>query len=609
MQLWAEAFPTLSDDDRLFIARNILVAPNVDDVGSPRSDFTAPPLSGMFREHIDNSDLSRLSASLMQLPASTIAAVFCKLLLHVEQRARKSGSSVRVVAVVDALDEITEVRLQYGGSHRTSDDVGVYEDPVQTFYEAVDGIIQGCKSLTHVHLTFVVSCIHRPPGARTAIDVSNDLFMSDRDIAAVCDSRHFADTSEVAKFRDSFASWLWSFYRKHKDLRVTLLMGKLLVDVAKEHQADEKPELLQARLKRIIDGMKDARMIQVISTYMCHCMLSAPGTPDAWAKCVRAASDILAMVCFTGQETVPSCLSGIMFSDEDVDGAKERVWKPLLQRKAGGADCEFEFERVVVDVITRECNDEASFNHFWERFLVDCNALQGRSEARQRRSQLLLKHVDASERRAGCEGVVKRACRIGWDKCHLVSLSTQRLNALDTADASSSLSVLKQLLKYACDGQSVRCVASVFSRLCRQAASCVSLAECGSVSLVMTLAVQGRVPTGVRMFRVEEACKEVEHVLLGDLPCLLQVPRAASDIWTDVIGDSMQSIMNFLRVRRLSERIATLVRTWSAVLPERFQMHAWQWIIDAAVKKYRNNPSKANLKELEQYEYEIAHAG
>jgi hypothetical protein len=76
VQLWAEAFPTLSDDDRLFIARNILVAPNVDDVGSPRSDFTAPPLSGMFREHIDNSDLSRLSASLMQLPASTIAAVF-----------------------------------------------------------------------------------------------------------------------------------------------------------------------------------------------------------------------------------------------------------------------------------------------------------------------------------------------------------------------------------------------------------------------------------------------------------------------------------------------------------------------------------------------------
>jgi hypothetical protein len=143
---------------------------------------------------------------------------------------------------------------------------------------------------------------------------------------------------------------LWSFYKKHKDLRVTLLMGKLLVDVAKEHQVDEKPELLQARLKRIIDGMKDARMIQVISTYMCHCMLSAPGTPDAWAKCVRAASDILAMVCFTGQETVPSCLSGIMFSDEDVDGAKERVWKPLLQRKDGGDDCAFEFERVVVDV-------------------------------------------------------------------------------------------------------------------------------------------------------------------------------------------------------------------------------------------------------------------
>ena len=602
VQLWAQAFPSLNQDDRLFIARHILVAPNDDDTGSPRSDFIVPPSSGMFRDHIDSSDLGRLRTQLVQLPASAIAAVFSRLLSHVEQRSCKSGTTVRVVALVDALDEITEVRLRDG----VGDAEGFYEDPVQTFYDAVDCIMQGCKVFENTHLTFVVSSLHRPAGASAVIDVSLDRFMSDVDIAAVWDSQNVARASQVEKFRSDIASGLCSLYTKHKDLRVTLLMGRLLVDIITAPQADEKPQLLQARLTRIIDGMKDARMTKVVSTYMCHCLLSAPGSPDDWGKCVRAASDMLAMVCFTGKETIPSCLSGIMFTKEEVDGAVQHVWKQLLQQKAS-EHAESEFERVVVDVITRECHDEASFNQFWEDFLVDREELLGRSHARK---QSLLKYVDARDQKAGGEGAVKRACRVGWDKVHLVSLSMKRLNAFDTADASASIPVLRELLNHACNGRSARCAATVFSRMCSRSCASVSLADCGLVCFVLTLAVQGHVPTGVRMFRVEEACKEVQDVLTVDrLQCLRQVPTATSDAWTEEVRGSMQNIMNFLRVRGLSDRITALVRTWSAVLPERFQVYAWQWILDAAAKVYRSNRSKANLSKLQEYESAVMSSG
>ena len=162
----------------------------------------------------------------------------------------------------------------------------------------------------------------------------------------------------------------------------------------------------------------------------------------------------------------------------------------------------------------------------------------------------------------------------------------QRLNALDTA-APGSIEVMRQLLKNSCDGQSVRCAASVFSRMCRRDASSVSLAECGAVCRVMTLAVQGRVPTGVRMFRLEEACKEVLEVLTsGGLRCLLDVHVAVPQTSTDDVQICMQNIMNFLRVRGLSEEIAKLIRRWDAVLPAAF----WLWEFSSVPGARRGRP-------------------
>ena len=112
------------------------------------------------------------------------------------------------------------------------------------------------------------------------------------------------------------------------------------------------------------------------------------------------------------------------------------------------------------------------------------------------------------------------------------------------------------------------------------------------------------------MFRLEEACKEVLEVLTsGGLRCLLDVHVAVPQTSTDDVRICMQNIMNFLRVRGLSEEIAKLIRRWDAVLPAAFRMYAWQWIIDASAKTYCRNRSKANLRQLEHYESELLRSG